>query len=336
MERALQRFRWRRRRHALVRRSTDHQDVVSHGNAISFASGASLVGALAALLALSAAVRAAYVKTIGRQRDRYRRLGRLGVGAQLSFFVSVLGEPPAIRRTVWQDRYRMVVSETDPRFDAQLAPSGVGSHDVYERRSFTESIFIDRDYYVQTISDPDESVLAYSVTARSPRFHPTYRVPFRPSLRERRRLKKRFNYTYEPLIELSLGRTRFSELDPSDPDHFAGPHLQISVGAHNWRYSEHRGLGNPGYYQTVVVTASDAAVPASVGNYASAQNEIGSSEWPNANSPELQPQWATLTVTQQFRRDTVITTYTAISMNLWAENYPSTFGPHINDVRMLP
>jgi hypothetical protein len=71
-----------------------------------------------------------------------------------------------------------------------------------------------------------------------------------------------------------------------------------------------------------------------VGNYAAVQSEIGASEWPDASKPSQAP-WAKLLATQQFRRETVITTYTVIGMDLWAENYPSTFGPYLNTVRTL-
>jgi hypothetical protein len=37
---------------------------------------------------------------------------------------------------------------------------------------FIECFFIDRDYYVQAILDADETVFAFSVTTRSPRFAP--------------------------------------------------------------------------------------------------------------------------------------------------------------------
>jgi hypothetical protein len=150
-------------------------------------------------------------------------------------------------------------------------------------------------------------------------------------------LKWRFNYAYEPLLDLTLACTTFAALDPGDPRHFARPHLKISVGAHNWTYSELRSLGNPGSYQTVVVTASDVAVPGRVGNYSAVQAEIGANEWPDPAQAEPQlPPWDGLLAAQQFRRDTVITTYTVIGMDLWAENYPSTFGPHVNVVRTLP
>jgi hypothetical protein len=138
--------------------------------------GAGVVGALAALLVIAAAVRAQYRRTLGRRRDRYGRLGRLGVGAQLSFVASVVGEPPAVRRTV-HSKSTKVVAIDEPEFDPALARPGADWHDLVVKESFTECIFLDRDYYLQTISDDDDTVLAYSVTTRRRGFAPTFEAP---------------------------------------------------------------------------------------------------------------------------------------------------------------
>jgi hypothetical protein len=55
---------------------------------------------LAAALSLMAGARSRWRRTIGRRRDHYRRLGRLGANAQVSFFNAVLGAPPALRRSL--------------------------------------------------------------------------------------------------------------------------------------------------------------------------------------------------------------------------------------------
>jgi hypothetical protein len=62
--------------------------------------GLAYAPALAAVLALLAAVRAWYKRTLGRRRDRYDRLSRLGTNAHLTFFTAVLGEPPAMHRSL--------------------------------------------------------------------------------------------------------------------------------------------------------------------------------------------------------------------------------------------
>lgn len=299
--------------------------------------GIGVLGSAAGLLAIAAAVRGWYRRTLGRRRDRYDRLARLGTGAQLSFFEAVLGEPPAIRTTITKDDYREVVSVGDPRFDPALATPDDPSHQVEIRKEFTECFFIDRDYYVQTISDDDETVLAFSVTSRRRRFRPVFEVPSRVGRLDRLRWRRESGEKYEPLLRVQLRRTRFADLDATDPDHYAPPHFKVVAGARPFWYSEFHSFGNPGDYQTYVVTASYAAGRAPVGQAWSVQEEIGERrEWPDPNEDEIEPDWEDMPVTQRFRRESVITTYTVIGPRLWEVNYPSTFGPHGDEVRTLP
>jgi len=304
----------------------------------SILAGTEYLGGAAALLVVGASVRSGYRKTLGRRRERYRRLARLGTGAHLSFFVSVLGEPPAIRHTIRKADSRTYVASDDPRFDPALAGPDASGHEIVETRVYTESVFIDRDYYVQAISDDDDTVLAFSVTTRTRRFHPVYRMPVPPSWIERKRLKREFGYRYVPLLRVTLGRSRFADGDSKDPDRFAGPHLRLQLGAHNWTYSEYRSFGNPGYYQTFVLTASDVAARLAVGQFHDVQREIGGNEWPDPDPTKYagQPTWEEMPATQEFRRSTVITTYTVIGMQMWEQNYPATFGPQLSVVRTLP
>ena len=76
--------------------------------------------------------------------------------------------------------------------------------------------------------------------------------------------------------------------------------------------------------------------PSSVGCFAfqrSVHQEIGGDEWPSPGGPE----WARMPETHRFRKETVITTYTVIHPSLLVDNYPlERFGPHENDVRLLP
>lgn len=46
-----------------------------------------------------------------------------------------------------------------------------------EQRLFWECVYVDRDFYVQVAADGDETVVAYSVTARNKRFHPRFVSP---------------------------------------------------------------------------------------------------------------------------------------------------------------
>ena len=278
-----------------------------------------------------------YRRTLGRRKHAYDRLARLGTGAHLSFFESVLGEPPAIRQTVVESDYREIVTSDDPRFDRQLAlesdPDYAASHDVFEERSFLRSFFVDRDFFVQTITDADGAVLAFSVTTRSRKFTPTFEWPPGIGWRARRRFSRVWGETYRPLFHVRLGRTRFSDFGDEERDDFAGPRSRVAIGAHNYAYSEFQAPGNPGGYQTFVFTASDVA-PGPFGDGVSVQDELGGNDWPADD--EERRSWNDMKATRAFRRATVVTTYTAIGMNLWEENFPTSFAPADAIVRTLP
>jgi hypothetical protein len=297
---------------------------------------ASLLGGAAGLLVVWTAARRWYRDTIGRRRNRYDRLARLGTGAQLSFFTSVLGEPPAMRRTIVKDDCVEYLSSDDPDFDPALSEYGVQERRVTQ--AFTVCTFIDRDYYVQTISDGDETVLAFSVTTRSPRFRPIFQVHRRIGPIERWRWRRRFGEPYQPLVDIKLGRTTFADLDSTDADTFAPPHFRIAIGAHNHAYSEFSSFGNPGHYQSFAWTASDVARHGRFGDGIAVTEEVGEPEWPDPEKdPDEEPAWDAMPQTQRFRRETVITSYTVIHMELPMHNYPlGRFGPHENEVRTLP
>jgi hypothetical protein len=113
------------------------------------------VGQIAAALVAAGAIVAfawgVYRRTRGRRRDRYGRLACLGTNAQISFFSSALGQPPAIRRTK----------------ESTISDYGKAGKRSRKPGFWTECIWIDRDFYVQAFADEDESIHAYSVTTRS-------------------------------------------------------------------------------------------------------------------------------------------------------------------------
>jgi hypothetical protein len=308
-----------------------HVSLADSGSAL--AQGAALLGAFAAFLVIGTAARARWRETFGRRADRYKRIARLGTGAHLTFFVSVLGEPPAMRSSVVMADYIDLLSADDPEFD----PRDPAMQERRVTRRFLVSTFIDRDYYVQTITDDDDTVLAFSVTTRSTKFQPVLQVPGPPGRLARWQWRRKHGRPYRAPVDVRLGRTTFADLDSPDPDTFSPPHFRISMGAHNHAYSEMTYKGNPGYYQTFVWTASDAARQGRFGRGMAVAEEIGGSEWPDPESDSVKPQWSSLVETQRFRRETVITTYTVIGASLWIKNYPlDRFGPHENVVRTLP
>ena len=300
-------------------------------NSSTLADAGTVVAGIGALIVISATIRGFWRRTLGRRSDRYGRLARLGTGAHLSFFTAVLGEPPAMRRTVLKADVKEFIGSDDPAFD----PTAEGSQVRLVPLRFGVSTFIDRDYFVQAITDQDQAVIAYSVTTRSNWFCPVLEIPRRPGLITRLRWRRKFG-AWRAVVHVKLGRTTFADLDPSNPDEFNGPHLRVNMGAHNYAYSEIEYKGNPGYYQSFAWTASDAARQGRFGLGMSVQQEVGGDEWPNQEDPSAGPDWQTMDDTQRFRRETVITTYTVIGPSLWLENYPlERFGPWVDEVRTL-
>ncbi len=287
----------------------------------------------AALVVVGGALRGWWRRTVGRRADRYARLKRLGTGAHLTFFEAVLGEPPAISRTVINANYLEYVSSADLDYDA-MRPGETQTRLV--SKPFGVAIFIDRDYYVQAITDTDGTVVAFSVTTRSRRFRPDYVPHHEPGPIERWRHKRSWGTRYRPLVKVTLGKTTFADLDPDDPDAFAGPRLRLKLGAHNFAYSEITYMGNPGFYQSFAWTSSDASEHAAKwGDTVGLYDEIGTGhdEWPYAGGPD----WADMPRMQRFRRETAITTFTVIGTGLSVENYPlNRFGPWSEEVRTVP
>jgi hypothetical protein len=118
-------------------------------------------------------------------------------------------------------------------------------------KTWTECVWIDRDFYVHAIADDDETIHAYSVTTRSKRFRPSFRQPGGWSIERGRldRLLRRPEIKLNPKIK--LGKTHFHEL--GRPEQAAA-----WIGANNAHYYEAYWGANPGFYQWFVYGVNDA------------------------------------------------------------------------------
>ena len=284
------------------------------------ASAGQIAAALVAAGAIAAFVWSVYRRTLGRRRDRYSRLARLGANAQISFFSSALGDPPAIRQT-----NESTVSAYDKKGKRSRKP-----------KIWIECIWIDRDFYVQAFADEDESIHAYSVTTRSKHFNPRFRPPGAHGYERNRieRLLRMPGFKLQP--EIRLGKSKFDVL---------GPPQQAAawMGAHNLHYFEAYYLGNPGYYQTFVYSINDGGYR----DYAHWDQRLhtfsfgiasdGQSTWPDATNGQL-PDWYA-----NFRRQARINTYTVMTLALVdypsftppPEVYPTRFGPSSGITRTI-
>jgi hypothetical protein len=198
---------------------------------------ASIVAIVAAVIGLAAWVRARWRATIGRRREHYGRLTRLGANAQVSFFTAVLQSPPALQRSfmapltslpelagdrsfeaAYHNRVALFMTQLAPEdFDAVAnmpQPPAAEVELVRVETQLAEVVWIDRDYYVQAIADEDETVLAFSVTTRSARFNPRFAMPPGVRWRQRTRFAKwlRVLPGDVAIFNIKLGRSRFSVL----------------------------------------------------------------------------------------------------------------------------
>jgi hypothetical protein len=196
---------------------------------------AELITGIVGAVALLRLVRNIYIRTLGRRWDRYERLGRLATNAQVSFFSSVLTEPPGIRRS----------------HAASVMHIGGGGEPVQVPKTWVEYVWIDRSYYVHAVADEDETVHAYSVTTRQRRFHPKFREYGAVPLSYRFLALLGLREMVEPPPVVRLGKTRFAAL--------SRPQVAASwMWLHNWHYYEAHWGGNPGKYQWFVYSVNDA------------------------------------------------------------------------------
>jgi hypothetical protein len=312
---------------------------------------ATLFTLLAAALVVVAAAKGVFMRTVGRRREHYRRLERLGANAHVAFFNAVLGSPPALRKTVgasitslpelggvttteavYQTHVALFYNQLRQfdvdEFEAGASESpGESTGEIELTRVpivLTELVWVDRDYYVQGLADDDGSVLAFSVTTRNRRFRPTFygaHVPITrrgwlPPLRRR-----------DHLFRVKLGSTSFAAIgDPSN--------VYAFLGMHRYAYYETYWFGNPGSYQHFIFTSNDAGSPPWP-DFQSIfpQGGGGAVRWPDQQSTsdvDALPGFA------EFRRRTMVNTYTVIGPRFHLEDYPLSYGPELNEVRTLP
>lgn len=262
---------------------------------------------LAAAIGIIGSLVALYRRTAGRRRDLVRRLDRLGTSAQLSFFTSVLGEPPAMRRRVrWQN----------PVYDEEGHVAG------HTNREGHENLYINRYAFIQALTDEDETVIAYSLTTRHRRFHPRYQTSGGFKESRRTRLGKD-REVFHPGIDVRLGKTPFSAV--RDPGSARG-----WLGARRMGYIETHYLGNPGLYQSFVLGINDGGLDPNPESLVTLLHKSGFEF-------VVEPGGAIQSVPglAEFRRLGKPNTLTVIGPHLTPSSYPITYGPDADSIRTL-
>jgi hypothetical protein len=267
-------------------------------------------GIVAAIVLLAGAYRIAR-RTMLRKWSAYANLRRLGPQTQLSFFTSVLGEPPAIRHRVQGKTTEYVGDDLEP---------------VDVPTDYWECIWIDNDYYVQAVADKDETVLAFSVSTRNKKFNPRFRSPagyFEP----RSPVVRGWAIgTFAPSFNVRLGKTTLDQAIEYPGDIYAW------LGAHNWGYQEIHWGANPGLYQHFVLSINDAGFDP----WSTVQTLFPPEEFGGEFRWTGDPPYEEVTRLAEFRRTARANTFTVIGPALSPEDYPVAYGPRLNEVRVVP
>jgi hypothetical protein len=290
-----------------------------------------VAGGLLALYGLGQLVRAWWVRSLGRRRARYRALRRLGSGAQLDFFISVLREPPTIRHAV----------------ELEVTRYGPDSSESHEPLPFVESFFVQPDHVVQTLSDSEDTVVVFTVTATARSFRPTFYAPRYFSILDQLRMYRRFGRRWRwwrPLVRVKLNRTRFDRAVPGEQERDADERYASArawVGARAWHYAEQHYMGNPGNYETFVLAVSSACDPPHVDTEALFRVAAFVDE---RTEPKPADGWryvfddGTTAVTEhgrRFRRNTAVTTWGVVGPAMQVKDYRLNFGPHGDEIRTV-
>lgn len=165
-------------------------------------------------------------------------------------------------------------------------------------------VFVHNLFYVEAVTNLDDEVQMFSVTTRSENFNPILILgPYT---------------TDNTFVSVQLGKTKFSELD------ILGYEGRVESGVGNRRafYNEEYYFGNPGLYQTYVLSYNDAGT-----------REI------NATAADLNAGANTTTDPRlkELRTHSVINTYsiTAPSINLQSLGVSPWLGADYDQVRVL-
>ena len=177
--------------------------------------------------------------------------------------------------------------------------------------AFDEHIFVHDAFYVQAITDPSGTVTLYSVTTRAEDFDPVLDI----------------DYGW-PTLKVTLGRDTFASVG-TDPVSRGG-----YVGARRFHYWESHYLGNPGLYQTYIVSLNDAGymrahgdVVAAIGALSVLKSEEGLAAGAKEEALEL---------LGRFAAETVVNTYSVASDSFPRERLQCMqFGPDKDQVRVI-
>jgi hypothetical protein len=175
------------------------------------------------------------------------------------------------------------------------------------------------------VANQEETVLAFSVTTRNSKFNPRFHSPSGYFEKRSKVIRGWALGRFKREFDFRLGRTTFSEAIEYPGE------VKTYLGAHNWGYTETHYGANPGLYQYFVLGVNDA------GAGAWGEPQLLYPDGPGADLDwNGDPPYEEMPNLVAFRRSAKINTFSIIGPSLSPEDYPVTFGPHENLVRVIP
>ncbi len=180
-----------------------------------------------------------------------------------------------------------------------------------EGEAFDEHIFVHDAFYVQAITDGSGTVTLYSVTTRAEDFEPVLDIRYGT-----------------PTLKVTLGRDTFAGVGTAPVSR--GGYL----GARRFHYWESHYLGNPGLYQTYIVSLNDAGYIGASGNLGAAIDALRVLESEEESAAAAEEEARELL--DRFAAETVVNTYSVASPLFPLERLQCMrFGPDKDQVRVI-
>lgn len=224
-----------------------------------------------------------YYDIFGQKNLALKKIQKLSAGVDIGYFKDILKNPVFINKTKCKN---------------------------------VEYIFIDPLFYIQTITDENEQVLAYSITTRKKDFNPVLELgPYESA---------------KGSLSIVLGKSKFEELN------YLGEPQKIKsyVGAHDLFYGEEYYFGNPGNYQSYAFSLNEAG-------YCGIENKnCNNSIFPPMNIIDKEIKISNKQI-QDFRKGGIINTYTvtapltSLEIIFCDPDSPMPYGVNYNQVRIL-
>lgn len=210
-------------------------------------------------------------RNLFRKRIWLRKISRLAPGTTLAFFTANLGTPVFVWTEGETKRY----------------------------------VFVDRLFYIEAVTDSDNTVLMYAVTTRSKHFNPKLTLgPYSSD---------------KSTVRVQLGKTTFTEIDALEHE---GTVIS-GMGARRIFYAEQFYFGNPGLYQQYAVGCNDAGF---MRRDESITFGVLNENAGNTRDPRL----------QSFRKAMLINTYAVGAPHFDMNSIIGRLGADYDQVRVLP